>query len=458
MPASAPSLARRLFLSATAVSVVVLVLIGVLLSSLYRGAVERSFDRRIDVYLRNIVAEVANNPRPPMVEPETLGEPLFLIPNSGWYWQVKRIGENPETKLSRSAPADGLRTLESFNVRLLPNGLRLGYLFIPDGQRLRAAERFLDLGDDGRFVITVAGDAMEIDEELSEFNYALFMTFLFIGLAFIATVWFQVRYGLKPLSRISRSLAEIRSGRAEKLEGAFPREIAPLAREVNALLESNREVVDRARTHVGNLAHALKTPISVLVNESNHVPEPQGSKVREQLSVMREQVQRHLERARIAARVAMLGSVTEVEPVVSNLVRTMAKIHRDRGIALHARVNQPVKFRGEKQDLEEMLGNLVDNACKWANGRVDLEVFLQSGPQIGGVDYFRLQVDDDGPGLAPSEREEVLRRGRRLDETKPGTGLGLSIVLELAQLYGGTVELGNSPLGGLRAELVLPAA
>jgi signal transduction histidine kinase len=227
---------------------------------------------------------------------------------------------------------------------------------------------------------------------------------------------------------------------------------------VNALLDTNREIVDRARTHVGNLAHALKTPISVLMNESANLQGPVSEKVREQLGVMRDQVQRHLDRARIAARAAVVSTTVEVAPVIETLVRTMEKIHRERGIALNTRLLPEIKFRGEQQDIEEMVGNLVDNACKWAGSRVDIEMSALSAPRAGLPGLFRIQVDDDGPGLAPEEREEVLHRGRRLDESKPGTGLGLSIVLELAKLYGGTFQLSSSSLGGLHAELVLPAA
>ncbi|MBX3523241.1 MAG: sensor histidine kinase [Xanthobacteraceae bacterium] len=458
MPAKAPSLARRLFLSATAVSMIVLVVIGIVLSSLYRNAVERAFDRRINVYLRNIVAEIANNPKTPTIEPETLGEPLFFIPSSGWYWQITRLGDQPEKKYSRSTPDGGFPTLESLNVPQVYGGLRQAYLPGPDGQRLRAVERFLDLGDDGKFLLFIAGDSFEIDDEVSGFNDALLLTFGFIGLAFLAIIWFQIRYGLRPLKKISEALSEIRSGETERLQGDFPKEVAPLAREVNALLESNREIVDRARTHVGNLAHALKTPLSVLMNESRNLKGQTAEKVREQLGVMRDQVQRHLERARISARVAVISNTIEVAPVIEMLVRTMEKIHRERGLALHAKLNPETRFRGEQQDLEEMVGNLVDNACKWASSRVDVEMFVQGSPKGGNAPSLRIQVDDDGPGLAPDEREEVLHRGRRLDESKPGTGLGLSIVLELAKLYGGTLTLGASPLGGLRAELMLPAA
>ena len=437
---------------------IVLVVIGIVLSSLYRNAVERAFDRRINVYLRNIVAEIANNPKTPTIEPETLGEPLFFIPSSGWYWQITRLGDQPEKKYSRSTPDGGFPTLESLNVPQVYGGLRQAYLPGPDGQRLRAVERFLDLGDDGKFLLLIAGDSFEIDDEVSGFNDALLLTFGFIGLAFLAIIWFQIRYGLRPLKKISEALSEIRSGETERLQGDFPKEVAPLAREVNALLESNREIVDRARTHVGNLAHALKTPLSVLMNESRNLKGQTAEKVREQLGVMRDQVQRHLERARISARVAVISNTIEVAPVIEMLVRTMEKIHRERGLALHAKLNPETRFRGEQQDLEEMVGNLVDNACKWASSRVDVEMFVQGSPKGGSAPSLRIQVDDDGPGLAPDEREEVLHRGRRLDESKPGTGLGLSIVLELAKLYGGTLTLGASPLGGLRAELMLPAA
>jgi signal transduction histidine kinase len=456
--AKAPSLARRLFLSATAVSMIVLLVIGILLSSVYRNAVERAFDRRINVYLRNIVAEIANNPKSPTIEPETLGEPLFFIPASGWYWQITRLGDAPERKASRSSPEEGFPTLESLKVPQVYGGLRQAYITGPDGQRLRAVERFLDLGEDGRFLLMIAGDSFEIEDEVSDFNDALLLTLGFILLAFMAIVWFQIRYGLRPLKNISEALSEIRSGQTDRLQGSFPKEVAPLAGEVNALLDTNREIVDRARTHVGNLAHALKTPLSVLMNESGNLQGPAADKIREQLGIMRDQVQRHLDRARIAARVAVVSTTIEVAPVIDVLVRTMEKIHRERGITLRTKFNSDVKFRGEQQDIEEMVGNLVDNACKWAAARVEIEMQLVNTPRAALPGAFRIQVDDDGPGLAPAEREEVLHRGKRLDESKPGTGLGLSIVLELAKLYGGTLQLSASPLGGLRAELVLPAA
>jgi signal transduction histidine kinase len=230
-----------------------------------------------------------------------------------------------------------------------------------------------------------------------------------------------------------------------------------LARETNALIDANREIVERARTHVGNLAHAIKTPLSVIVNEASaHAVDPFASKVLEQADVMRDQVAHHLERARIAARVTIIGTVTEVAPAIEALRRTMEKIHRDRSITIAVKADPLAKFRGERQDLEEMAGNLVDNACKWAATQVFIEVRVEPPSEPRAGSSLRIIVDDDGRGLSAAERAQVSRRGQRLDESKPGSGLGLSIVVDLAALYGGSLVLGDAPIGGLRAELVLP--
>jgi signal transduction histidine kinase len=196
-----------------------------------------------------------------------------------------------------------------------------------------------------------------------------------------------------------------------------------------------------------------------MLNEAAaHGADPFALKVREQTEIMRDQVARHLERARLAARVAVIGTVTDVRKVVTALARTMEKIHHHRNIAIDVDAPEGARFRGEQQDLEEMIGNLVDNACKWAQSRVAIEVLTQRPDPNDDRRIVYILVDDDGPGLSPQQREQVARRGRRLDETKPGSGLGLSIVVELASLYGGGLTLGTAPIGGLRAELLLPAA
>ena len=452
------SLAVRLFFSASAWVLVILVITGFVLSSVYRNATERAFDRRLNLYLRTLIAEVATPDEPPDRQFQSLGEPLFELPLSGWYWQITRTDtDKADVRSSRSLWDKKLPKLEDRGIDLSAAGIRVGYVEGPEGQNLRMVERPVDLGSDGKFLVGVAGDASEIFDETRSFDYYLGGTFTALGIVLLLTTIFQVRFGLAPLKRISESIADIRSGRAERLEGDFPVEIAPLARETNALIDANREIVERARTHVGNLAHAIKTPLSVIVNEANaHGADPFANKVMEQADVMRDQVAHHLQRARIAARVTIVGTVTEVAPAMEALQRTMEKIHRDRGIVIEVKADPKAKFRGERQDLEEMAGNLVDNACKWASSRVFIDALVERPAEPGAAPTLRILVDDDGRGLSAAERAKVSRRGQRLDESKPGSGLGLSIVTELAALYGGSLALGNAPIGGLRAELVLP--
>jgi signal transduction histidine kinase len=453
------SLATRLFLSATAWVVVILLITGVILSSVYRDATERAFDRRLNLYLRTLVAEVATPDEPPDRQFQSLGEPLFELPLSGWYWQIVRTdSDKEEARASRSLWDKKLPKLEDHGAELSAAGIRVGYVEGPEGQTLRTVERPVDLGADGKFLVDVAGDASEIFDETRSFDYYLGGTFVALTIVLVLTTIFQVRFGLAPLKRISDSIADIRSGRAERLEGEFPVEIAPLARETNALIDANREIVERARTHVGNLAHAIKTPLSVIVNEATaHPADLFAAKVLEQADVMRDQVAHHLERARIAARLTIVGTITEVGPVVEALRRTMEKIHRERAVAIEVSAASS-RFRGERQDLEEMVGNLVDNACKWAASRVFIEVLVEQPAEPGATSMLQIIVDDDGRGLSAEERAQVSRRGQRLDESKPGSGLGLSIVVDLAALYGGSLALGRAPIGGLRAELLLPAA
>jgi signal transduction histidine kinase len=225
--------------------------------------------------------------------------------------------------------------------------------------------------------------------------------------------------------------------------------VAPLAQELNALLSHNAAVVERARTHVGNLAHALKTPLSVLMNEAAVGNEAITETVRKQTELMRRQVDHYLVRARTAATGGVLGARSDVAQVVDDLHRTLAIIHRDRALDIRTTCPPALLFRGERQDLEEILGNLMDNACKWADSRVAVTAHVEAGRLV-------IDVDDDGPGLAPEQRSKVLERGTRLDESVPGSGLGLAIVRDIAGLYDGQLQLGQAPLGGLRATLVLP--
>ncbi|WP_297299294.1 ATP-binding protein [uncultured Methylovirgula sp.] len=453
------SIAARLFVSAAVLSSIILLIAGIGLSAIYRKSAETRFDERLGFYLRALVADIAAPSEENRSQPFELGEPQFEIPLSGWYWQITRLdstGSNIQS--SRSLFAARLAQLPANGVPAGVGGARSGYIKGPDDKLLRMVERTIDTGDEGIYLVQVAATTAPMESEVAGFELALIVTFTLLAAALVGSAALQMRYGLEPLRRLQEGVAAIRQGQGERVGGEFPQDIAPLAAEVNLLLDANREVVERARTQVGNLAHALKTPLSVIINEAATEKTPLSFKVREQAAIMRDQVTYYLDRARAAVRVGAIGNMAEVAPVTAGLVRTFEKIYRDRGITFSAQVPDNIRFRGERQDLEEMIGNLVDNAGKWARQNVTIVItpIAASNPQA--KKFFRVVIDDDGVGLAPELREAAMRRGRRLDETRPGSGLGLSIVVDLAALYGGALRLDASPAGGLRAELELPAA
>ncbi|CAH1652734.1 Histidine kinase [Hyphomicrobiales bacterium] len=449
------SLGARLFLSAAFCCVLILVLAGVGLTTFYRRSAERGFDERLSVYIKQLVADLA---APPETERQTigdLGEPRFDLPLTGWYWQITRLdGERPNVRSSRSLVGGQLPKLLDQSIAPNSRGLRESYVSGPDDRLLRILEREIDVGEDGRFTVAVAAPADEIEGDIQDFRFALAMTFLLLGLALVASTLVQVRFGLRPLVRLRAAVGSVRTGESPRIAGRYPPDLAPLASELNQLIDANHEILDRARTQVGNLAHALKTPLSVMMNEAGSGEGQLPQTVRNQTAIMRDQVQYYLDRARAAALSGALGGVTEVVPSLDALLRTFMKISPDREIAGSHSVPSRLRFRGEKQDFEEMLGNLLDNAFKWADSRVEVSL---EGESLGEDERFTLSIDDDGPGLPESAMAEVLKRGRRLDEATPGSGLGLSIVVDLAKLYGGGLTLQRSPLGGLRARLALPS-
>ncbi len=450
------SLAFRLFVSAAAWTLVVLPVTAILLISLYREALERNFDTRLNVYLTSLVASTAQEGAATPKEPADFGQPIFGIPFSGWYWQIGPLGKATRPDFVSDSLLDQQLKLPSQN-GVLPDAslTRRAYIEGPNDQRLRIVEREIRPSGPNAapYSYAVAGDSSEIDRDLSEFTMMLIAALAVAGLGLVAATFFQVRFGLSPLRAIGQGLAAIRSGEAEKLEGELPTEIEPLQHELNALIQSNREIVERARTHVGNLAHALKTPLSVISNEARAQEGALGAKVIEQAEIMRTQITHHLDRARVAARSGAIGDVTDVGAVLQALKRTLDRIYEERGVEVELAVTPGLKFQGEKQDLEEMVGNLLDNACKWARSKVRASA-ERNGPEAKVI----VIVDDDGPGLTKAERARVVKRGQRLDESMPGSGLGLSIVADLAHLYKGRFDLEPSPQGGLRARLELPAA
>ena len=454
------SLSLRLTLSSAIVSIVLLAAAGLLLATLFQAALERNFDSRLRAVLDGLLANVEIGSDGNLAMQGQLADTRFSLPLSGWYWQVlPPAGSKTSDLASGSLLEQRLQPGKNDLAERAADGVASFYLTDSNGTRLRVIEQAFRLpGSDSDFSFLVAGNFDELRDEAMAFRRALYLVLAVLGMGLLAALLVQVRFGLRPLQRMQESLTAIREGRAERLDGEFPTELQPVADELNLLIQSNAEIIERARTQVGNLAHALKTPLSVLTNEAAGQSAGLAAKVTEQVQLMRDHVSLYLDRARRAARAQGLGAVTEIDPVLQGLARTLQRIHRDKGVAIEVRCEPGLKFRGERQDLEEVAGNLMDNASKWCNGRVLVSAGILREPTADGRVWLHLTVDDDGPGLPPDKRAEALKRGRRLDETKPGSGLGLSIVTETAAMYSGAVELDDAAMGGLRVRLKLPAA
>lgn len=450
------SLSSRLILSSLIVSVVLLVATGLILASLFTAALERNFDQRLRSVLDGLLANIEVTAEgAPRLSSATV-DPRFGLPLSGWYWQVVPVNASPGTAdlASNSLLEQRLTVPPEFAGK---PGVQAFYLKDTLGVTLRAIAQVFTLpGSDRQYSVLVAGNYDELSAEVRSFNRALISSLVLLALGLALAVFVQVRFGLRPLRAMQANLMAIRQGEVTELKGEYPAELRPVADELNLLIQSNAEIVERARTQVGNLAHALKTPLSVLTNEAAGQETPLAAKVTEQAGLMRDQVNLYLDRARRAARAQGLGAVTEVKPVLEALARTLERINRDKAVSVTVDCPDGLKFRGERQDLEEMVGNLMDNACKWAASRVAVSARLERG--AAGRSLLVIAVEDDGPGLAPDKRAEALKRGKRLDETKPGSGLGLAIVRETAAMYNGEVRLDEAALGGLRASLTLSSA
>ncbi len=357
------SLAFRLFATSAGWTLFVLPLAGYLIYSLYRDDVQASFDGQLRklVTAINIDSMEAGAGHP--VAPTNRYEPLFEVTNSGWYWQIKSVDKPEEPKLVSASLATA--SLPSPFERKLASdagGARWLNGTGPTGEPIRIVEMVDTLGHEPnkpRYSIIVAGPLEWLDATVGNFRNRLAIALALAGLMLVGLTFIQVRFGLLPLRRVERGLAAIRSGDAAKLQGELPVEIEPLKQEINALIQSNQDIVDRARTQVGNLAHALKTPLAVIVNEARDNEGGFASKVSEQAAIMRDQVGHYLDRARMAARVNVIGRVTPIREVIDPLVRALERIHQDRAIKIRVVCEDGLKFQGEKHDLEEMLGNLL---------------------------------------------------------------------------------------------------
>jgi signal transduction histidine kinase len=454
---AANSLVGRLVWLAAGWSVALLIGTGVALSLSFRthaiGEFERGLVEDIDSLLAG--STVAGDGQ--VIAP-FLTDARATRAYSGKYWEVFDPLKGPgmqEPVPSRSLWDQLLTTPADLAARL--QRARNETLFYdavgPLHQPLLVAARMIHLpGRPNPVIFLVAEDRGPIDRDVQTFEITTAVFLLVLGSGLVAAVVIQVRVGLHPLFAMVREIADVRRGKAQRLTGRYPSELIPLAAEMNALLDHNQEVVERQRTHVGNLAHALKTPISVMLAEAETDPSPLAEVVTRQTEAMREHVEHHLRRARAAARQQGSGERTPVRPVLAELSRTLERIFQDKGVLVEVEAPADLEFHGERQDLQEIAGNVLENACKWCRELVTVEA------SAAGPETLTLVVEDDGRGLKPEQRAEVLKRGARLDESAPGSGLGLAIVDELARAYGGGLELSDASLGGLKITLVLPRA
>lgn len=367
---------------------------------------------------------------------------------SGYYWQIEVAGE----------PILRSRSLWDARLPVASQDVERGQIIFrevsgPRSERLRIAQRTLEFGGDNRQVtFSVAADLSPALAAVEQFSRIFSATLWVLGVGLVSALILQVRIGLQPLDKIKQGLAAIRTGKRDRLADEAPAEIAPLVHELNALLDHHNSLIDRARAQAGDLAHALKTPLAVLRNEVESEEHIDRQVATDQITAMTDAVQHHLARARAAGSASLLGVRADAAQTITALARTLPRMTVDRELEIDVQVQAaPLWFAGEAQDLSEIVGNLLENACKWATKRIQV-----SGRQSG--DRILIEIGDDGPGIDPRQRGIALQRGVRLDEQKPGSGLGLTIARDLAVLYGGTLQLGGSRLGGLEAVVSLPAA
>ncbi|MDB5434937.1 MAG: sensor histidine kinase [Phenylobacterium sp.] len=451
-----PSLARRLVLLALGWSLAALVVTAIVFALLFQQAAVRRVDQTLNDLTVNLVTYSTVEEGQVFAPPFTDERALRVY--SGRYWEIAEPTADGKLRpLARShslfdavlnAPPDLVARLKAKPGRHISYDTRG-----PLNEPLRArAQQNWKPGRKAPIIFLAAEDRSSVNRDVQGFVAATAAAFIVLGAGLVVAIVMQVRVGLRPLFELRREVAAVRRGKAERLAATYPSELTPLADELNALVDHNRQVVDRQRTHVGNLAHALKTPISVMIAEAGQRPGPLAEVVTRQAEAMRQQVDHHLRRARAAARTQGQGERTSVAEVLDELTRTLQRIFHDKGVSIDWDAADDLYFLGERQDLLEIAGNAVENACKWCRSRVKVRA------EAAGPARFRLVVEDDGLGLPRDRREEVLQRGARLDETAPGSGLGLSIIDELARAYGGALKLGDSGLGGLRLEVDLPRA
>ncbi|MBI2253398.1 MAG: sensor histidine kinase [Proteobacteria bacterium] len=439
------SLTLRLMAAAALWVLPVLALAGFLLGWAFRTHLESQLDAKLSDYQRELLAAASIDDSGNLVLDYIPADPRFSRVFSGWYWQAAMGG-----KVVRQSTSAGPMEAGALNQLSAVDGIT--DLYGPGQRELRVYRRDVTLPrGTAPVTILVAAPCDELEADMAQFATHIFIIMATLGLTFLIAIYLQVGFGLRPLGFLRREIAAIRNGRAERLSSSFPDEIAPVVEEVNALIDHNRQLIDRARNEAGNLAHALKNPLSVLSHEIADLEPARRAALAAQLDSISGQVERILQRIRAAGPSAGGNAPVDLAEIADDLTFSLGTIYRERCLDLRFEIAPGTAFAGDRGDLVEILGNLCDNACKWARSRVTVRAGRRD-------DRLAVAIEDDGPGIAAGERENVLARGQRLDERVPGSGLGLDIVHEIVTLYRGRLNLSDSALGGLRVELDLPAA
>jgi signal transduction histidine kinase len=442
---STGSLSRRMILIAAAWIGLLLLGGGWALDRVLTSAITRNFDDSLNYVLTAMVASAEIGPAGEVLLNRPLGDQRFLEPNSGLYYQIS--GQGFEHFRSRSLWDRSLR---------VPDRHKDVDVHIYDSKEfadepLRILERDLTLpGSPVRWRFQVAQSRLALDEQIDVLRRTLVRSFALLGLGLIVLAALQTYYGLLPLRRVRAAIAKMRSGLASRVDEPLPDELTPMVEELNGLIEHNEKQAEEARRHAGNLAHALKTPLTVIMNAATAQAPDLPDTVCREATTMRRQVDHHLARARAVGRRGNVHSRAQAWPSLESVERAVARLYPDARIDISGPKDLAVHV--ERQDLDELLGNLIENAAKYGGG----SVFVTVSGEAGFVEFL---VEDDGTGIPEEERQRIFDRGARLDTSKPGTGLGLAIVRDVAEIYGGTVSLEESEdLGGLLVRLRLPAA
>ena len=432
-----------------------LVVTGHVLNQLFEDHVREQYQRQLQVYADYVLADIGQGPDGQPKLERAQQNPRFVKPLSGLYWQINDEQGNPVLR-SRSlwdqalvVPKDSLASNQThFHMEQGPQDKSV--------LLLEQIVRF-EWSESRRWRLLVAENSDDLTASVADWqrSLALFLSVLFVGL--LLAVVAQAFFGFTPLRRLQRAITALRQGTVSRLEGDYPSEFAPLVTEFNAVLQANEKIIDRARAQAGDLAHAIKTPITVINNATDRALRADIGQaefvelIQQQLQSLQSTVDWRLRRARLAAQ---LGGVsarsTPVAPVLRQLLEVMQKLYADRGVLFEADIpDTTINFDGESQDLMEILGNLLDNAGKWAKHRVQVRVTKDARHVV-------ISVDDDGEGLEPDQMDLAIRRGIRLDEQVHGSGLGLAIVRDMVDLYEGSIELSDSLLGGLSVQVKFP--